>query len=81
MKVSDIVRQETKPERRRIGIVFSQAELHKVMATAVDLYKTFGVDVEVDNATISIMVGKDISEPFMRLIERRTGHPAFNDWW
>lgn len=66
---------------RRVGVCYQTGEEHKVMAAAVDLYRHLGVDVEVRGLAISVECGEAISEALMQMIERRTGHMGFNEWW
>lgn len=82
MRVSQIMgsRHVTAPVRR-VGVQYSADENHRVMAAAVDLYRHLGVDVEVHGGQISVECGEALSTLMMQLIERRTGHMGFNEWW
>lgn len=82
MRVSEIMgARGRRPPVRRVGVEFAPDENHKVMAAAVDLYRHLGVDVEVHGLRISVICGEPIAGPVMALLERRTGHPGFNEWW
>lgn len=82
MLVSLIVgSNDRRPELRRVGVEYGPNEDHKVMAAAIDLYRHLGVDVEVHGLRISVLCGRPISGPVLALLERRTGHPGFNEWW
>lgn len=77
MRVSEIATGRT-PQLRRVGITYDNRI--PVMDTAVRIYRDLGIDLNVDHNTISIAVPQAASAFYMGLIERYTGHMAWNEW-
>lgn len=81
MRVSEIMGSRAlSAPNRCVGVEYPPTEQHRVMSAAVQLYRELGVDVEVDGLRISVHCGEAFSEPLVGMLERRTGHPGFNEW-
>ena len=83
MHVSEIMgsRAHEGGQTRRVGVEYPVEQRQRVMAAAVDLYRELGVDVEIEGQQIFVHCGQGIAAPLMGILERRTGHRGFNEWW
>lgn len=81
MRVSEIMgsRASAAPNRC-VGVEYPPSERYRVMSAAVDLYRVFGVDAEVQGLRISVPCSEAFATPLIDLLEYRTGRTAFNEW-
>lgn len=77
MNVSEIA-VNRRPELRRVSVTFP-TRLH-VMERAIRLYQDLGIDVELDENTISYQCGRIAAPLIAGVLERMTGIPATNEW-
>jgi hypothetical protein len=81
VRVSEIIgSRASEAPNRCVGVEYPPSERYRVMSAAVDLYRMFGVDAEVDGLRISVPCTEAFATPLIDLLEYRTGHPAFNEW-
>jgi hypothetical protein len=66
------------PELRRVSVTFP-SRLH-VMERAIRLYEDLGLDVELDDDTITYRCGKVAAPLIAGVLERMTGIRADNAW-
>ena len=77
MRISEIMRGQGEPPRR-VGIRFERRS--DAMQSAVRLYRDFGLDTTIEDATIFVECGPVIATHYMGIMERATGVPGFNEW-
>ena len=77
MHVSEIATGKP-PQLRRVGITFPTRK--PVMDTAVRIYRELNLDPEIEHHTIYFQCPRILASFYMGLIERYTGHPAWNEW-
>ncbi|MGN6742303.1 MAG: hypothetical protein ACTHJL_03250 [Amnibacterium sp.] len=80
MRVSEIMGTRARAALRCVGVEYAPDERHRVMSTAVELYRVLGVEVEVDDLRITLPCSEVFAATLVGPLERLAGRPAFNEW-
>lgn len=77
VRISEIARRRP-DSTRHVGIRFD--ERTQAMLAAVHLWRDYGIDVYIENATIWVDTPRPFALPTQQILERATGTMGFSDW-